>query len=81
MEQKLTPDPFLILKKKTQNSHCTQEILLKVRHFERVLSTTTAEVTPPPFPHPHLEVEVADQDFPNYSYVINRACQYLMLIK
>ena len=28
----------------------------------------------------HLKVEVTDQDFPNCSYVINRTCQYLMLI-
>ena len=28
----------------------------------------------------HLKVEVADQDFPNCSYVINRTCQHPMLI-
>ena len=28
----------------------------------------------------HLKVEVAGKDFPNCSYVINRTCQYLMLI-
>ena len=28
----------------------------------------------------HLKVEVADQDFPNCSHVINRTCQYLTLI-
>ena len=28
----------------------------------------------------YLKVEVADQDFPNCSYVINRTCHYLMLI-
>ena len=28
----------------------------------------------------HLKVEVADEDFPNYSYVINRTCQYPMFI-
>ena len=28
----------------------------------------------------HLKVEVADKDFLNCSYVINRTCQYLMLI-
>ena len=28
----------------------------------------------------HLKVEVADYDFPNCSYVINRTCQYPMLI-
>ena len=27
----------------------------------------------------HLKVEVAAYDFPNCSYVINKACQYLML--
>ena len=30
-------------------------------------------------PH-HLKVEVADWNFPNCSYVLNRTCQYLMLI-
>ena len=28
----------------------------------------------------HLKVELAEQDFSNCSYVINRICQYLMLI-
>ena len=28
----------------------------------------------------HLKVEVADQNFPNCSYVINRTCQYPMFI-
>ena len=28
----------------------------------------------------HLKVEVADKDFPDYSYVINRTCQYPKLI-
>ena len=27
----------------------------------------------------HLRVEVANEDFPNCSYVINQTCQYLML--
>ena len=31
---KLVPDAFLILEI-TQNSHCMQEILLKIRHYER----------------------------------------------
>ena len=37
--------------------------------------TSTAAVDPW-----HLKVEVADQDFPNCSYVINRTCQDRMLI-
>ena len=28
----------------------------------------------------HVKVEIAELDFPNCSYVINRTCQYLMLI-
>ena len=28
----------------------------------------------------HLKVEVVDSDFSNCSHVINRTCQYLMLI-
>ena len=37
--------------------------------------TSTAAVNPQ-----HLKVEVADEDFPNCAYVINRTCQYPMLI-
>ena len=33
MHQKLAPDPSLILL--IQNSHCTQEILFKIRYFQR----------------------------------------------
>ena len=33
----LVPDPFLILVN-NPNSHCMQEILLKIRYFERGLS-------------------------------------------
>ena len=39
------------------------------------VKTTTAAVDPW-----HLKVEVANYDFPNCSYVINRTCQYPMLI-
>ena len=39
------------------------------------IKTSTAAVNPQ-----HLIVEVADLDFPNSSYVINRICQYPMLI-
>ena len=28
----------------------------------------------------HLKMEVADEDFPNCSYITNRTCEYLMLI-
>ena len=37
--------------------------------------TTTAPVDPQ-----NLKVEVANKDFFNWSYVINRTCQYLILI-
>ena len=37
MHQKLVPDLFIILVK-TQNSHCMQEIILKLRYFDRELS-------------------------------------------
>ena len=37
MQQKLVPDLFIILVS-NPNSHCVQEILLKVRYFQRGLS-------------------------------------------
>ena len=37
MQQKLVPELFIILVH-TQNNHCMQESLLKVRYFERGLS-------------------------------------------
>ena len=39
------------------------------------MTLSTAAVDPP-----DLKVEVADEDFPNCSYVIYRTCQYPMLI-
>ena len=43
--------------------------------MKNYVKTSTAAVDPQ-----HLNVEVTDQDFPNCSYVINRTCQYLILI-
>ena len=37
VHEKLVPDPFLILVK-SENSHCMQGFLLKIRYFERALS-------------------------------------------
>ena len=42
---------------------------------KKIDETSTAAVDPR-----HLKVEVAEYDFPNCSYVINRICQYPMLI-
>ena len=43
MHQELVPDPFLI-SVITQNSHCMQEILLKIRFFEKGLSKSFKKV-------------------------------------
>ena len=42
VDRKLVPDTFLFLV--TQNSHCMQEILLKIRYFERGLSKSLKKV-------------------------------------
>ena len=39
MHEKLAPNPFLILvNQPKQNNHCIQEVVLKIRYFERELS-------------------------------------------
>ena len=43
VHQKLVPGSSFILVN-TQSSHCTQEILLKIRYFERGLSKTLEKV-------------------------------------
>ena len=45
-------------------------------HQTKASKTSTVAVDPQ-----HLKVEVGDYDFPDSSYVINRTCQYPMLIK
>ena len=42
---------------------------------KKIDETSTAAVDPR-----HLKVEVAEYDFPTCSYIINRTCQYPMLI-
>ena len=41
---KAGPRPVFNFAKKTQNSHCTQEIILKIRYSERGLSKTLKKV-------------------------------------
>ena len=41
---KASPRPVFNFAKKTQNSHCTQEIILKIRYSERGLSKTLKKV-------------------------------------
>ena len=42
VHQDLVPDPFFMVL--TQNSYCMQEIILKIRYFERGLSKTFKKV-------------------------------------
>ena len=57
---------------------CTSEVSSATKSFLFLLKTHTKKT------HTvdtwHLKMEVADEDFSNCSYVINRTCQYPMLI-
>ena len=59
------------------NESNTEVLKTKRLRLENVTSkiTSTAAVDPR-----HLNVEVADKDFSNCSYIINRTCQNPMLI-
>ena len=61
----------MILLRKAEVSSATKTFLFLLK----TQKTSTAAVGPE-----HLKVEVADKVFPNCSYVINRTCQYTMLI-
>ena len=61
----------MILLRKAEVSSATKTFLFLLK----TQKTSTATVGPE-----HLKVEVADKVFPNCSYVINRTCQYTMLI-
>ena len=44
MFTKRQPRPLFNFAKKNKNSHCTQEILLKIKYFERGLSKSLEKV-------------------------------------